>query len=139
MLRSLVGSEMCIRDSRIAAEILRSRKIKEGFQLNVIPASDRILLQAIDEGIAAVFVEAGASILPPSCGPCLGTGLGIPASGHTVISTANRNFPGRMGNKDASIYLASPATVALSAITGVITDPRNNPCLLYTSPSPRDS
>ncbi len=116
-----------IEDLRIAAEILRSRKIKEGFQLNVIPASDRILLQAIDEGIAAMFVEAGASILPPSCGPCLGTGLGIPASGHTVISTANRNFPGRMGNKDASIYLASPATVALSAITGVITDPRNNP------------
>lgn len=116
-----------IEDLRIAAEILRGKKIKEGFQLNVIPASDKILIDAISEGIAAVLVESGASILPPSCGPCLGTGLGIPASGHTVISTANRNFPGRMGNKEASIYLASPATVALSAITGVITDPRKNP------------
>ena len=116
-----------IEDLRIAAEILKGRKIKEGFQLNVIPASDKIFLQAINEGIAAVFVESGASILPPSCGPCLGTGLGIPASGHNVISTANRNFTGRMGNKEASIYLASPATVALSAITGIITDPRSDP------------
>ncbi len=116
-----------IEDLRIAAEILRGRKIKEGFQLNVIPASDNILLQAINEGIASVLVESGASILPPSCGPCLGTGPGIPASGHIVISTANRNFIGRMGNKEASIYLASPATVALSAITGVITDPRSDP------------
>ncbi|MCE5347590.1 MAG: aconitate hydratase, partial [Bacteroidales bacterium] len=114
-------------DLRIAAEILRGKKIREGFQLNVIPASDKIFLQAINEGIASVLVESGASILPPSCGPCLGTGLGIPASGHTVISTANRNFIGRMGNKEASIYLASPATVALSAITGVITDPRSDP------------
>lgn len=116
-----------IEDLRIAAEILKGRKIKEGFQLNVIPASDKIFLQAINEGIAAVFVESGANILPPSCGPCLGTGLGIPASGHNVISTANRNFTGRMGNKEASIYLASPATVALSAITGIITDPRSDP------------
>jgi 3-isopropylmalate dehydratase small subunit len=116
-----------IEDLRIAAEILRGRKIKEGFQLNVIPASDMIFLQAINEGIASVLVESGARILPPSCGPCLGTGLGIPASGHNVISTANRNFIGRMGNKEASIYLASPATVALSAITGVITDPRSDP------------
>lgn len=116
-----------IEDLRIAADLLRGRKVKEGFQLNVIPASDQIFIQAINEGIASTLVESGASILPPSCGPCLGTGLGIPASGHNVISTANRNFPGRMGNKEASIYLASPATVALSAITGVITDPRSNP------------
>jgi homoaconitate hydratase family protein/3-isopropylmalate dehydratase small subunit len=116
-----------LEDLRVAAEILRGRKIMQGFQLNVIPASDKILLQAINEGIVSVLVESGACILPPSCGPCLGTGLGIPASGHNVISTANRNFIGRMGNKEASIYLASPATVALSAIHGVITDPRSHP------------
>ena len=116
-----------IEDLRIAAEILKGRIIKKGFQLNVIPASDKIFLQAIKEGLITIFIESGANILTPSCGPCLGTGLGIPASGHTVISTANRNFPGRMGNKEASIYLASPATVASSALNGVITDPRKNP------------
>jgi 3-isopropylmalate/(R)-2-methylmalate dehydratase large subunit len=116
-----------IEDLRIAAEILKGRKIKRGFQLNVIPASDKIFLQAIKEGLITVFIESGANILTPSCGPCLGTGLGIPANGHTVISTANRNFPGRMGNREASIYLASPATVAASALNGVITDPRKKP------------
>lgn len=112
-----------IEDLMMAAEALRGKRIKKGFQLNVIPASDQIFLQGIKEGIIADLIEAGANILPPSCGPCLGTGLGIPASGHTVISTANRNFIGRMGNKEASIYLASPVTVALSAIAGVITGP----------------
>jgi len=113
-----------IEDLRIAAGILMGKKIKEGFQLNVIPASRDIYLEAIEEGLITDLVKAGANVLTPSCGPCLGTGQGIPASGHTVISTANRNFLGRMGNKDASIYLASPATVAVSALTGVITDPR---------------
>ncbi|MBG0861068.1 MAG: 3-isopropylmalate dehydratase large subunit [Bacteroidales bacterium] len=113
-----------IEDLRIAAGILKGKFISEGFQLNIIPASRRIFLQAIEEGIITTLVEAGANILSPSCGPCLGTGQGIPASGHIVISTANRNFPGRMGNKNAQIYLASPATVAESAITGVITDPK---------------
>jgi len=116
-----------IEDLRIAAEVLKGKKIKKGFQLNVIPASDKIFLQAINEGLITELIESGASILTPSCGPCLGTGLGIPASGHTVISTANRNFSGRMGNKEAGIYLASPGTVAASALTGVITDPRENP------------
>jgi 3-isopropylmalate/(R)-2-methylmalate dehydratase large subunit len=113
-----------IEDLRIAAGILKGKTIKKGFQLNVIPASGKIFLKAIDEGIISAFIECGANLLSPSCGACLGTGQGIPASGHTVISTANRNFPGRMGNKDAKIYLASPATVAASALTGVITDPR---------------
>jgi 3-isopropylmalate/(R)-2-methylmalate dehydratase large subunit len=113
-----------IDDLRIAASVLKGKKIKEGFQLNVIPASRNIFLQAINEGIITVLVEAGANILTPSCGPCLGTGQGVPANGHTVISTANRNFSGRMGNKDAKIFLASPATVACSSLTGVITDPR---------------
>ena len=116
-----------IEDLRIAALILKGKSVKPGFQLHIIPASRDIYLQAIKEGIVTTLIEAGANILSPSCGPCLGTGQGIPASGHTVISTANRNFLGRMGNKDASIYLASPATVASSAITGVITDPRKKP------------
>jgi len=116
-----------IEDLRVAARILRDKKIKDGFQLNVIPASREIYLRAIDEEIISEMIKAGANILTPSCGPCLGTGQGIPANGHTVISTANRNFLGRMGNKEASIYLASPATVAFTALTGVITDPRKNP------------
>jgi len=113
-----------IEDLRIAAAILKDKIISDGFQLNVIPASAKIYLQAIEEGLISDFIRAGANVLTPSCGPCLGTGQGIPASGHTVISTANRNFPGRMGNKEAQIYLASPATVACSSLTGVITDPR---------------
>jgi 3-isopropylmalate/(R)-2-methylmalate dehydratase large subunit len=116
-----------IEDMRIAAGILKGKPVKDGFQLNIIPASRKIFLQAIEEGIISTFIESGANVLTPSCGPCLGTGQGIPANGHTVISTANRNFSGRMGNKEAQIYLASPSIVAHSAITGVITDPRRNP------------
>jgi 3-isopropylmalate/(R)-2-methylmalate dehydratase large subunit len=116
-----------IEDLRIAAEILHGKMVMDGFQLHIIPASRKIYLQAIEEGIISVFLNAGANVLTPSCGPCLGTGQGIPANGHTVISTANRNFSGRMGNKNAAIYLASPATVAHSAITGMITDPRKSP------------
>lgn len=116
-----------IEDMRIAAEILKGKAIKNSFQLNIIPASRKIFLQAIEEGIISTFIQAGANVLTPSCGPCLGTGQGIPANGHVVISTANRNFPGRMGNKEAQIYLASPATVAHSSLTGVITDPRKCP------------
>jgi len=111
-------------DLRIAAEILADNKIAPEFQLLVIPASQAIYLQAINEGIITKLIEAGATVLSSSCGPCLGTGQGIPADGFNVISTANRNFLGRMGNKKASIYLASPATVAYSAISGEITDPR---------------
>jgi 3-isopropylmalate/(R)-2-methylmalate dehydratase large subunit len=113
-----------IEDLRIAASILKGKIIKDSFQLNIIPASGKIFLQAIGEGLISIFVESGANVLTPSCGPCLGTGQGIPANGHVVISTANRNFLGRMGNKEAQIYLASPATVAHSSLTGVITDPR---------------
>jgi 3-isopropylmalate/(R)-2-methylmalate dehydratase large subunit len=113
-----------IEDMRIAAEVLKGKKVKDGFQLHVIPASRDIYLQAIREGIISTLIESGANVLTPSCGPCLGTGQGIPANGHTVISTANRNFLGRMGNKEAKIFLASPATVAQSALNGIITDPR---------------
>lgn len=113
-----------IEDLRIAAEILKGKKVHEDVQLLIIPASQTIYLQAMEEGLIKTFIDAGANILSPSCGPCLGTGQGIPADGYNVISTANRNFLGRMGNKNASIYLASPAAVAYSAIKGEITDPR---------------
>jgi 3-isopropylmalate/(R)-2-methylmalate dehydratase large subunit len=113
-----------IEDLREAARLLKGKKVKEGFQLLVVPASRAIYLQAIEEGLITTFLEAGANVLSASCGPCLGTGQGIPADGMKVISTANRNFLGRMGNKNASIYLGSPAVVALTAIHGKITDPR---------------
>ena len=115
-----------LEDLRIAARILDGKQIVSGFQLLVAPASKEIYLDAIKEGIITKLMKAGATILGSSCGPCLGTGQGIPADGFTVISTANRNFLGRMGNKNAQIYLASPAAVACSALTGEITDPRIN-------------
>ncbi|HCB63296.1 MAG: hypothetical protein A2W93_11005 [Bacteroidetes bacterium GWF2_43_63] len=113
-----------IEDLREAASILKGNKVPEFFQLLIIPASLEIYSQALKEGLIEIFMAAGANILTPSCGPCLGTGQGIPADGYNVISTANRNFLGRMGNKNANIYLASPATVAASALAGKITDPR---------------
>lgn len=113
-----------IEDFRIAAEIIEGKKIAHNFQLLIAPASKEIYLQAAEEGLLRIFIDAGACILGASCGPCLGTGQGIPADGYRVISTANRNFLGRMGNKNAEIYLASPATVAHSALKGEITDPR---------------
>jgi len=113
-----------IEDLRIAASVLKGRKVAQDFQLLVIPASKEIYLQAIEEGLITTFVQSGATILSSSCGPCLGTGQGIPADGFTVISTANRNFKGRMGNPNSQIFLASPATVAHTALTGQITDPR---------------
>lgn len=113
-----------LEDLQVAAEILEGQKVADGFQLLVIPASKQIYLDAVEKGYIKSFLNAGASVLAVSCGPCLGTGQGIPADGYTVISTANRNFKGRMGNKEAQIYLASPACVAHSAIKGKITDPR---------------
>ena len=113
-----------LEDLRIAAEILDGKKVADGFQLLIAPASKDIYLQAIEQGIATKLMKAGATILSASCGPCLGTGQGIPADGFNVLSTANRNFLGRMGNKNASIFLSSPACVAYSALKGEITDPR---------------
>ncbi len=113
-----------LEDIRIAAEILKGKKVADDFQLLVIPASKEIYMQAMKEGLLEDLLEAGANVLASSCGPCLGTGQGIPADGINVISTANRNFKGRMGNPESNIYLASPACVAVSAISGEITDPR---------------
>ncbi|HLO58494.1 MAG TPA: aconitase/3-isopropylmalate dehydratase large subunit family protein [Bacteroidales bacterium] len=112
-----------IEDLRVAASILKDKNIARDVQLLIVPASREIYLQAVKEGFIEIFLSSGANILTPSCGPCLGTGQGIPADGINVISTANRNFIGRMGNPKASIYLASPATVAASAINGKITSP----------------
>lgn len=112
-----------IEDLRIAASILKGKKVHPDVQLIITPASREIYLQAITEGLVEILVSAGANMLTPSCGPCLGTGQGIPPDGINVISTANRNFKGRMGNPKASIYLASPATVTLSAVHGKITNP----------------
>ena len=111
-------------DLQITAKVLDGKKVAEGVQMLVIPASKEIYMAAIEDGTITKLMKAGATILSASCGPCLGTGQGIPADGYNVVSTANRNFLGRMGNKNASIYLASPATVAMSAIHGKITDPR---------------
>lgn len=113
-----------LEDLREAAAVLKGNKVPPNFQLLVIPASQMIYMQAMEEGLIETFIRAGANILAPSCGPCLGTGQGIPADDINVISTANRNFLGRMGNKKSNIYLASPATVAASALAGKITDPR---------------
>jgi len=112
-----------IEDMRVAASILKGKKVATNTQLLIIPASREIFLKAVSEGLAEIFLNAGASILTPSCGPCLGTGQGIPADDVNVISTANRNFKGRMGNPKSNIYLASPATVAWTAIYGKITSP----------------
>lgn len=113
-----------LEDLKIAADVIGSRKIHPRVRFVVAPASRKIYLKALEEGILRTFVEAGASVVTPGCGCCVGTHNGVPANGENVISTANRNFKGRMGNPEAFIYLASPATVAASALEGKITDPR---------------
>ncbi|MEW6552817.1 MAG: 3-isopropylmalate dehydratase large subunit [Actinomycetota bacterium] len=113
-----------LEDLEVAARILAGRRVSPEVRLIVAPASCRVFLDAMEKGIVKQLIEAGAVFVTPGCGPCVGTHNGVPSDGERVISTANRNFKGRMGNAEAFIYLASPATVAASAVAGKITDPR---------------
>jgi 3-isopropylmalate dehydratase large subunit len=113
-----------INDIKIAADFLKGQKVSSRTRLLIVPASDFILRKCIELGYIQTLLEAGATLVTPSCGPCLGAHEGVVAPGETCLSTSSRNFPGRMGSKEANIYLSSPATAAASAISGKITDPR---------------
>jgi len=110
-------------DLRIAAEVLKGRHVAKGMRCIVIPATQKIYMQAMEEGLLKTFIEAGAIVSTPTCGPCLGGYMGILAAGERCVSTTNRNFVGRMGHVDSEIYLASPAVAAASAVTGKISCP----------------
>ena len=112
-----------IDDIRIAAQVMKGRKVAKGVRCIVIPATQAIYLQALREGLLEIFIEAGAIVSTPTCGPCLGGYMGILAAGERCISTTNRNFVGRMGHVDSEVYLASPAVAAASAVTGKISCP----------------
>ncbi len=112
-----------INDMRIAAEILKGRHVARGMRCIVIPATQSVYLKAMDEGLLKTFIEAGAVVSTPTCGPCLGGYMGILAKGERCVSTTNRNFVGRMGHVDSEIYLASPAVAAASAVAGKISSP----------------
>jgi 3-isopropylmalate/(R)-2-methylmalate dehydratase large subunit len=113
-----------LEDLIAASWVLKDRVVAPGVRLLVAPASRKVMSDALDMGIIQRIVAAGGTILPPGCGPCLGAHQGVLGPNEVCISSGNRNFRGRMGSDEAEIYLASPATVAASAITGTITDPR---------------
>ena len=114
-----------LEDLRLAARVLKGRKAFKGVRLIVIPATPLIYRQALDEGLFAVFLDAGAVISPPTCGPCLGGHMGILAAGEVAIATTNRNFTGRMGHPQSQVYLANPAVAAASAVAGRICGPED--------------
>jgi 3-isopropylmalate/(R)-2-methylmalate dehydratase large subunit len=113
-----------IEDLRLAAQVLKGKRVKDNVRALVIPASQEVYKQALNEGLLEIFTDAGAIVCGSACGPCLGGHIGLLAADEVCVSTSNRNFIGRMGSTQASVYLASPATVAASAVTGKITDPR---------------
>ncbi|MBO5094555.1 MAG: 3-isopropylmalate dehydratase large subunit [Lachnospiraceae bacterium] len=110
-------------DMRIAAEVLKGRRVAKGMRCIILPATQAIYLQAMEEGLLKTFIEAGAVVSTPTCGPCLGGYMGILAAGERCVSTTNRNFVGRMGHVESEVYLASPAVAAASAVTGRISSP----------------
>jgi len=112
-------------DLAMAARVIEGRRVAPGVRLIVIPASSEVYLAALDAGYLRTFVEAGAVVESPGCGPCMGNHMGVPAEGEVAVSTANRNFRGRMGTKESEVYLASPLVVAASAIAGKIVHPDN--------------
>ena len=112
-----------ISDLRIAADILRGKHVAKGVRCIVIPATNTIWKQAMHEGLFDVFIDAGAVVSTPTCGPCLGGHMGILAAGERAVATTNRNFVGRMGHVDSEVYLASPYVAAASAIAGKIATP----------------
>ncbi|MEG1551348.1 MAG: aconitase family protein, partial [Oscillospiraceae bacterium] len=112
-----------IEDMRAAASILDGRKVAEDVRVIVIPATQKIYMQCIDEGLTKIFINAGAIVSTPTCGPCLGGHMGILAAGERAVSTTNRNFVGRMGHPESEVYLASPYIAAASAVSGYISCP----------------
>lgn len=112
-----------LEDLQVAASILKGKKVAKNVRCIVIPGTQQIYLDAMEQGLLKIFIEAGAIVSTPTCGPCLGGHMGILAAGERAISTTNRNFVGRMGHVDSEVYLSSPAVAAASAITGYITDP----------------
>jgi 3-isopropylmalate/(R)-2-methylmalate dehydratase large subunit len=124
--QSVIGS--CtngkMEDLRVAAKILKDNHISPDVRCIIIPATQKIYLQALDEGLITTFIKSGCVVSTPTCGPCLGMHMGVLAKGEKAIATTNRNFVGRMGDPGSEVYLSNPATAAASAITGTITDPR---------------
>ena len=113
-----------IQDLRIAASVMKDKKVADNVRCVVIPATQEIMLQAMEEGLVKTFIEAGAAVSTPTCGPCLGGHMGVMAEGERTVSTTNRNFVGRMGHVTSEIILASPAVAAASAVAGCVADPR---------------
>jgi 3-isopropylmalate/(R)-2-methylmalate dehydratase large subunit len=112
-----------LEDMRLAAQVLKGNKAAPGVRLIIIPGSPRVYRTSMAEGLFDIFLDAGAVISPPTCGPCLGGHMGVLAAGERAISTTNRNFVGRMGSRTSEVYLSNPAVAAASAVTGTITDP----------------
>jgi len=123
--QSVIGS--CtngrIEDLRVAARILKGRSVHPNVRAIIIPATPRVHLQCIKEGLAEIFLEAGAALSTPTCGPCLGGHMGVLARGERAVATTNRNFVGRMGHPESEVYLAGPAVAAASAVLGKIAGP----------------
>jgi 3-isopropylmalate/(R)-2-methylmalate dehydratase large subunit len=112
-----------IEDLRVAAEILKGKKVHPDVRCIIIPATQKIWQQAMHEGLFDIFVDSGAAVSTPTCGPCLGGHMGILAKGERAVATTNRNFVGRMGHPESEVYLASPAVAAASAVAGKIASP----------------